>query len=135
MSRAGCVLASLLTAACQGVTEPRELPVVLNTASLVGSVTPATISVDGQRLVVRGFVGTPDPCYRFSARAIPRGEMLHLQIEARPLDGTCIQVVGTFSYELTVSDVPSGRWSVRLDATQRGRAGVTRLAEGSVLVP
>lgn len=129
------VMAALAGGACQGVTEPAELPVVLSTGPVVGGASSATIQVEGQRVVVRGIVGTPDPCYRFSARAVPKGATLDLRLEARPLEVTCIQIVGSFRYELTVHDVPSGRWLVRLHATRHGSPTEARLAEGTVIVP
>ena len=129
------MLATLLAGACHRVTEPAELPVVLNTELQIDARTPAMIQVEGRRIVVRGILVTPDPCYSFAARAAPRGQTLELRLEARPVGVPCIQPLGRFGYELAVHDVPAGRWLVRLDATERGRATVTRLVEGAVTVP
>jgi len=128
-------LVTVVAGACLGMTEPAELPVVLNTELPLAAGAPAMIQVEGRRVVVRGIVGTPDPCHSFVARAVPRGETLELRLEARSAGVPCIQILGYFAYELAVHDVPAGRWLVRLDATLRGSPMVTRLVEGMVTVP
>lgn len=129
------LLGPLLLLACRSATEPAQLPVAVDTGPAAAGVLPATIHVDGQRVVVRGIVGTPDPCYSFVARALTRADTLVLRLEARSAGVTCVQVLGSHRYELTVQDVPSGTWWVRLDASRRGSPTITPLVAGAVTVP
>jgi hypothetical protein len=129
------VLAPLVALACQGATETVQLPFVLDTAPVAAGTFPDTIHVDGERVVVRGIVGTPDPCHSFAARAVTRADTLDLRLEARSAGVPCIQIVGRFRYELSVQDVPPGTWWVRLDTSLRGSSMVTPLVAGAVNVP
>lgn len=129
------MLAPLVVLACQSATEPAQLPVVLATQPALADSLPATIHADGARIVIRGIVGTPDPCYSFAARALTRADTLDVRLEAQSAGVTCIQIPGSFRYDLTVQAVPSGTWWVRLGVSRRGSPAIAQLVAGPVTVP
>ena len=129
-------LAALLLASisCDGFTGPHAgLPVDLAITALRDAPPPATVSVVGNRVVLAGAVGTPDPCYRFAAEATTVPGVLLVNLQARSSAEGCIQILGAFTYGIAVRNVPRGSWHVVLSYGISGRETST-LFSGTVIV-
>lgn len=127
-------LAAVLALACDGVTAPEGLPVDIVVSPLTAPPVPASGTVAGGTVVLLGALGTPDPCYTFAARATPSGDTVDVRLEARSSAQGCIAIVGAWSYQVSVRDVPAGEWLVRLTLEIRGGAPSTRLFEGRLSI-
>lgn len=63
-------------------------------------------------VVIEGVLSTPTPCYRVEGSLSDESGRLTLQVTATSLGGFCIQVLGGFSYDARLSDLPAGSLSI-----------------------
>lgn len=56
----------------------------------------------------QGAVETPVPCYEIEGGIASEGRSVALEVTATPLDVVCVQVLATFGYEATLTNVPPG---------------------------
>jgi hypothetical protein len=112
------VLTSITLAACDSPTAPRLLPatVIANYVATPGAgIPPSTAaSVAGDTVVVTGRITVGAPCYEFSATASPRRDSLVVTLIATRIADICTANVAAFSYVITVGEVPTGTWQLRL---------------------
>jgi hypothetical protein len=78
------------------------------------------------RVAVQGTLSTPNPCYTFNAAVRRDGAILTLTVEARSTEGMCIQSIGAFAYDATVSGVAPGRYTFRVVHTYPGTGWESR---------
>ncbi|HET7230406.1 MAG TPA: carboxypeptidase-like regulatory domain-containing protein [Longimicrobium sp.] len=106
-------------------TRPRRLPVsgvftpVYPTDSLIAA--ERTRGEGGRgRVIVRGVMLTPTPCWRPAGAADRVGPLITLNIQARLTGGACPpDAVGATTYKVTLRGIPPGTYTVRVLHTYR----------------
>lgn len=63
---------------------------------------------------IETLTSTPDPCQAFDAAASKNGGELTLRVEVRRNAPGCRDVVGTFEYVAVLSDLPPGRYRLKI---------------------
>lgn len=97
----------------------------------------ARASVVGQRrsLRTRGSFPTPHLCYHLSGNADRRGSLITLTIQARGKSELCEASTGGFVYDVTVSRLPAGTYTLRvLHAFQNGDREPVQVLDTTVAV-
>ena len=72
---------------------------------------------------VRGTFATPNVCHQLAAVADRTGPVVTLVVEARPGGFSCSDAPGAFTYSITLRDLPSGAYTLRVFHALRTRPG------------
>jgi hypothetical protein len=90
-------------------------------------VTPAdsavreTASAPGRRsIVVEGALPTPSACYRLAGAADRIGNVVTLNVQARPTGDPCPDAPDALTYKMTARGLPPGSYTLRVLHTYRG---------------
>ena len=67
------------------------------------------------RVIVRGQMATPTPCYHLTGAAERVGSVLTLAVQARPTDEGCLpDAIGASTYKVTLGRIPAGTYTLRV---------------------
>jgi hypothetical protein len=121
-------LACVALSSCDSPTAPRALPTSIAMSPGSGPPPALSASVAGNTVVVTGTIGVNVPCYEFTADASPQQDALVVTLHATPVGELCTQNTATIGYTITIRDVPTGTWNLRLIYDYRGPSPSTIVA-------
>lgn len=97
--------------------------------------TPFAVSAEPGRVSTVGHVTTSDPCFGFGAVVQRDAPRLVITLVARSNSSGCIQPLQEWNYLVTVPEVPSGTWDVRVRTQIDPRQTPVEVIRSSVRVP
>ncbi|HKP74636.1 MAG TPA: hypothetical protein VJT67_03800 [Longimicrobiaceae bacterium] len=109
------------------VTAPRRVLEVrgafrqVKDSTLLATGTPTTAEGGWLSISAHGFVAVPSPCYRLAGAADRQGQVVTLNIEARPNGDLCPPQAAAFTYSVRLPDLAPGTYTFRVLHTYRDR--------------
>jgi len=110
------------------VTAPRRVLEVrgafrqVRDSTLLATGTPTTAEGGWLSISAHGFVPVPSPCYRLAGGADRQGQVITLNVEARPNGDLCPPKTSAFTYSVRMPDLAPGTYTFRVLHTWRDRA-------------
>lgn len=117
------LFASLLACSPSQVSSTTPSPVAADSFNFVvqpGShgqyVENPSVSAKGSEgnITIQAQLSTPDPCHQIEGTAERNGNQVTMHVAIRPSENGCIAILGNFSYEATISDLPPDTYQVEV---------------------
>ena len=120
--RKAALLAALLySAACGSPSSPDAVTASIVMGDSVSTLRAFTSSINGNTITVLGAIATPDACYNFTATETKMGNVVEATVKADSKGVTCAAVLNRQNYTLTISNIPTGTWVVRVMHQEDGK--------------
>jgi len=121
--RASSLLSAILVAlsfhACAGTTvsqtvQPQVELSLESDPSGRSDESPTVTTASQDRVVLTGVMATPNPCYTIEASIEAKGQDVTLTLTARSEPRMCVQMLGSFTYNATITGLAAGTYGTRL---------------------
>jgi hypothetical protein len=109
------------SAACSSPSSPSAVSASIVMGDAVTTLRAFTSSASANTVTVLGAIATPDACYNFTAASTTTGNVVEATVKADSKGGTCAAVLNRQNYTLTISNLPTGSWVVRVMHQEDGK--------------
>ena len=92
--------------------------------------TPLVVQASGNTIVITASLVTPTPCYKIKSNLEIKGTKIVVRFEPKSKDEVCVQCIGEIVGTVSIHDLPSGIYSVTIQAPDSTTITTIRIEEG-----